>query len=210
MEVILLEKVAKLGNVGDIVLVKSGYARNYLIPNQKCLRATESNKKIFEEKKAHIEAENLTKRNEAETILTKIANFEVVMVKKAGESGHLYGSVKPQDIAICLNENNFNIDKKQIEILSPIKTLGISKILVKLHPEISTHILLNVARSNDEAISQMKEYLQADSKKSTKETSISMQQHNKLEVSTAEQLSNSEDSSSDELENFEEFKEEVV
>ncbi|XWO13781.1 50S ribosomal protein L9 [Candidatus Hepatincola sp. Pdp] len=210
MEVILLEKVAKLGNVGDIVLVKSGYARNYLIPNQKCLRATESNKKIFEEKKAHIEAENLTKRNEAETILTKIANFEVVMVKKAGESGHLYGSVKPQDIAICLNENNFNIDKKQIEILSPIKTLGISKILVKLHPEISTHILLNVARSNDEAISQMKEYLQADSKKSTKETSISIQQNNKLEVSTAEQLSNSEDSSSDELENFEEFKEEVV
>lgn len=210
MEVILLEKVTKLGNVGDIVLVKSGYARNYLIPNQKCLRATESNKKIFEEKKSHIEAENLAKKNEAEKTLNKIANFEVIMVKKAGESGHLYGSVKSQDIAACLVEQQFNVDKKQVEILSPIKTLGISKILIKLHPEITTHILLNVARSNDEAISQMKAYLQADNKKNNKEANSNNPQNNKLEVSSVEQLSESGNSSVDELENFEEFKEEVV
>lgn len=168
MEVILLQRIEKLGQIGDIVNVKDGYARNFLIPNEKCLRATDSNKKIFESKKADLELKNLSLKKEAESVLSKVDGFKLVLVKNAGESGFLYGSVKSQDIATNLTEAGYSIDKSQILIANPIKSLGVYELPVVLHAEVHAKILVNVARSVEEAELQLKHHLDEKSGKSSK------------------------------------------
>ena len=169
MEVILLERIEKLGNMGDIVLVKSGYARNYLIPNNKCLRATEENKKYFSTQKEDLEQKNLAKKKEAEALLSKVSDFRLDIIKTAGEAGHLYGSVKSQDIAKYLSENNFVVDKSQVIISESIKTIGVFKVSVKLHPEITASVFANVSRSKDECNNQFNLFLESQKKAQSSE-----------------------------------------
>ncbi|MFL1781283.1 50S ribosomal protein L9 [Candidatus Hepatincolaceae symbiont of Richtersius coronifer] len=161
MEIILLQRVQNLGQAGEIVKVKPGYARNFLVPNKMCLKATEENKKVFEAKKAQLELENIELKKEAEYLFDKLNNYQINIVSTAGESGHLYGSVKSQDISKALTENGFTTAKSQIVIKNPIKTLGVFEIGVVLHPEVTANILVSVARSNEEAIIQTAAYLKS-------------------------------------------------
>ncbi len=172
MEIILLERIEKLGSIGDVVTVKNGYARNYLLPNKKALRANESNRKLFEANKAQIEADNATKRAEAEKEAGNVDGKQVVLIRAASNSGQLYGSVSVRDIADALAEQGAHVQKSMIVMEKPIKALGVSDVRIKLHPEVSVTITVNVARSDDEAalqkdgidvISQMFEDEQAES-----------------------------------------------
>ena len=158
MEVILLQRVEKLGFIGDIVNVKNGYAKNYLIPNKKCLKATEENKAIFESRKANLELEHINSKKEAEVLASKIVGKDVVIIRNAGESGYLYGSVKPKDIADAFQEKSFILDKNQVIIPEPLKTLGIRSIKLMIHADVETSVLVNIARSNEEASVQMERY----------------------------------------------------
>lgn len=151
MEVILLERVAKLGQIGDTVKVKDGFARNFLLPNGKALRATEANKKKFEGMKAQIEAQNLERKNEAEAVAKKLDGKSVILVRQAGETGQLYGSVSTRDIADALTKDGFTVERRQIVLNSPIKTIGLHVLPVALHPEVEVKITANVARTPDEA-----------------------------------------------------------
>jgi large subunit ribosomal protein L9 len=156
MEIILLEKIEKLGQMGDVVQVKAGYARNYLLPQGKALRATEANKTHFEGQRAQLEADNLGTRSEAEKLGKKLDGLSVTMVRQAGEAGQLYGSVNARDIAGGVTEAGFTINRQQIELPHPIKALGLYDIRVALHPEISVTVSANVARSVEEAKIQAK------------------------------------------------------
>ena len=156
MEVILLERIEKLGQMGDVVKVKSGYARNYLLPQKKALRATEANKSHFEEQRAQLEAANLEHRQEAEKLGKKMEGLTVVMVRQAGEAGQLFGSVNARDIASAVTEAGFTITRQQVGLAHPIKALGLYTVLVSLHPEVSLEVVTNVARSQDEAKTQAK------------------------------------------------------
>ncbi|MCA0425592.1 MAG: 50S ribosomal protein L9 [Proteobacteria bacterium] len=151
MDVILLERVAKLGQIGDVVKVKDGYARNFLFPQKKALRATESNKKVFEGKRAQLEARNLELRNEAEAVGKKLDGQSYVLIRSAGESGVLYGSVSTRDLAETISANGVSINRGQIVLNAPIKTLGLHQVPVHLHPEVEVNVTINVARSEDEA-----------------------------------------------------------
>jgi large subunit ribosomal protein L9 len=151
MDVILLERVAKLGQIGDTVKVKDGFARNFLLPNGKALRATEANKKKFEGMKAQIEAQNLERKNEAEAVAKKLDGKSVVLVRQAGETGQLYGSVSTRDIADALTKDGFTVERRQIVLNSPIKLIGLHALPVSLHPEVEVKITVNVARTPDEA-----------------------------------------------------------
>lgn len=151
MDVILLERVAKLGQIGDVVKVRSGFARNFLLPNGKALRATEANKKKFEGMKAQIEAQNLERKNEAEAVAKKLDGKSVILVRQAGETGQLYGSVSTRDIADTLTKDGFTVERRQIVLNSPIKTIGLHVLPVSLHPEVEVKITVNVARTPDEA-----------------------------------------------------------
>ncbi|HMN50628.1 MAG: 50S ribosomal protein L9 [Xanthobacteraceae bacterium] len=151
MEVILLERVAKLGQIGDTVKVKDGFARNFLLPNGKALRATEANKKKFEGMKAQIEAQNLERKNEAEAVAKKLDGKSVILVRQAGETGQLYGSVQSRDIADALTKDGFTVQRRQIVLNSPIKVIGLHTLPVSLHPEVDVNIIVNVARTPDEA-----------------------------------------------------------
>ena len=156
MEVILLERIEKLGQMGDVVKVKSGYARNYLLPQKKALRATDANKQHFEVQRAQLEATNLEHRAEAEKVGKKLKRLSVVMVRQAGEAGQLYGSVNARDISTAVTEAGFAITRQQIELNQPIKALGLHPVRVSLHPEIGVEVIANVARSQDEAKVQAK------------------------------------------------------
>lgn len=156
MEVILLERIDKLGQMGDVVKVKSGYARNYLLPQKKALRATEANKSHFEEQRAQLESDNLEHRQEAEKIAKKMEGLAVVMVRQAGEAGQLYGSVNARDIAAAVTEAGFTITRQQVGLAHPIKALGVYPVQVSLHPEVAVEVVANVARSQDEAKTQAK------------------------------------------------------
>jgi len=156
MEVILLERIEKLGQMGDVVKVKSGYARNYLLPQKKALRATNANKQHFEVQRAQLEAANLEHRAEAEKVGKKLKGLSVVMVRQAGEAGQLYGSVNARDISTAITEAGFTITRQQIELNQPIKALGLHPVRVLLHPEIGVEVIANVARSQDEAKVQAK------------------------------------------------------
>lgn len=151
MDVILLERVAKLGQMGEVVSVKEGYARNFLLPQKKALRANEMNLKSFENQKAQLEATNLETRKEAEAMGEKLAGQQFIIIRSASDSGALYGSVTIRDAAEAATAEGFTVDRKQVALINPIKDLGIHAVMVKLHPEVEVEIELNVARSTEEA-----------------------------------------------------------
>ncbi len=151
MDIILLERIAKLGQMGDTVKVKDGYARNYLLPAGKALRATEANKQRFENERSQLEARNLEARKEAEGVAEKLNGQSFVVIRTAGETGQLYGSVSTRDIATTLSEGGFTISKQQVRLDRPVKTIGLVELPITLHPEVEVPITLNVARSTDEA-----------------------------------------------------------
>jgi len=151
MEVILLERIAKLGQMGDVVRVKDGFARNFLLPKGKALRATKDNRTRFEAMKTELEARNLEQRGEAEKVGTKLDGQKFTVLRQASETGQLYGSVSPRDIAMLVIEQGFKIDRNQIALNTPIKTIGMHKVPILLHPEVEVAISLAVARNADEA-----------------------------------------------------------
>ena len=154
MQVILLERVAKLGQMGDIVTVKDGFARNFLLPMKKALRATETNKAAFEAERSVLEAENLKRKEEAEKVGAELKSVKVAMIRAAGESGQLYGSVTSRDIAEAVSEAGVKIGRNQVVLDRAIKTLGLHDVVVQLHPEVSETVVINIARSADEAETQ--------------------------------------------------------
>ena len=151
MQVILLERVAKLGQMGEIVSVKDGYARNYLLPQKKALWASDANIKAFESEKAQLEARNLETKKEAESLADKLNGQQFIVIRQASDAGSLYGSVTPRDAADAATEAGFSVDKRQISLTAPIKDLGLHTVIVTLHPEVEASIELNVARSAEEA-----------------------------------------------------------
>ena len=151
MEVILLERVDKLGQMGEVVRVRDGYARNFLLPQGKALRANKGNMARFEKERAQLEARNLERRQEAETVAGRMTDFSVVLLRQAGESGQLYGSVSARDIADAATEAGASLTREQVRLERPIKTLGIHTVRVDLHPEVMVEIHVNVARTADEA-----------------------------------------------------------
>lgn len=151
MQVILLERVAKLGQMGDVVTVKDGYARNFLLPQKKALWASEANVKAFEADKAQLEARNLETRKEAEALADKLNGQQFVVIRQASDGGSLYGSVTTRDAAEAATEAGFTVERRQVNITTPIKELGIHKVAITLHPEVEAEIELNVARSVEEA-----------------------------------------------------------
>lgn len=151
IEVILLERVERLGKMGDVVKVRPGFARNFLLPQKKALRATKENIAFFEGKRSELEAQNATKRSEAEKIAQKLEGFKLVMIRQAGDTGQLYGSVTAKDIAEQLSVERAKVEKTSIQIPQPIKTVGIFNVKLVLHPEVILALTINVARSAEEA-----------------------------------------------------------
>ena len=160
MEVILLEHVEKLGKMGDRVSVKNGYARNYLLPQGKALRATDANMAYFEAQKAALEARNKELFDEASKLAESLNGFNAVLVRQAAETGQLYGSVTIRDIAGAIKEAGFDVARRYVYLEKPIKDLGIYQVKLNLHPEVSQTILVNIARSTEEAKKQAKSYNQ--------------------------------------------------
>ncbi len=154
MDIILLERIARLGQMGDKVTVKDGYARNYLLPMGKALRATKANAARFEVERAQLEARNLERKTEAEAIAEKLNGNIYIAIRSAGETGQLYGSVAARDIATTLEENGFTVGRNQIELPAPIKSIGLHDVKIILHPEVEAGISINVARSEEEAVRQ--------------------------------------------------------
>lgn len=154
MQVILLERIEKLGQMGQLVSVKPGYARNYLLPKKKALRATQNNVAYFETQRVQLEATNLKRRSEAEQAAEKMNNVTVTLIRPASEIGQLYGSVRGRDIVDALEVAGYVVHKGQVEILKPIKTLGIHEAQIVLHPEVKVSVRVNVAKSEEEAAVQ--------------------------------------------------------
>jgi len=155
MDVILLERIARLGQMGDVVRVKDGYARNFLLPSKKALRANEANRKLFESQRAQLEAHNLEYKKEAEKVAAKLEGQSFIIIRQAGETGQLYGSVSTRDIAQIGTEQGFTINRNQVNLNHPIKSIGLHSVTVSLHPEVDVTITVNVARSIDEANRQL-------------------------------------------------------
>jgi len=151
VQVILLERVENLGQMGDVVKVKQGYARNFLLPQKKALRATKDNVSYFESRRAQLEADNLSRKSDAESVSTKMAKARIIVVRQAGESGQLYGSVSARDIADGLTASGYTVEKRQVVIEKPIKMIGIHPVRVVLHPEVSVGVYVNVGQSEEEA-----------------------------------------------------------
>ena len=154
MDVILLERIEKLGQMGDVVTVKPGYARNFLLPQKKALRATEGNREHFESQRTQLEADNLKRRQEAEAVAGKIEVLDVTLIRQAGDSGQLYGSVSARDIADVVTENGVTVGRGQVMLDRAIKELGLHPIRISLHPEVSVELTVNIARTDDEAATQ--------------------------------------------------------
>ncbi len=155
MEIILLERVENLGQMGDVVNVKNGYARNFLLPRKKALRATTRNRDYFDSRRKEIEAQNLEQRKEAESVAVKMDGTSCILIRQAGESGQLYGSVNSRDIAEILTEAGYKVNRQQIVLSAPIKSLGMHTVFVSLHPEVKVSVTINVARSAQEAENQV-------------------------------------------------------
>jgi large subunit ribosomal protein L9 len=151
MEVILLERVEKLGAIGDVVKVKDGFARNYLLPNKKALRANENNRKLFEANRARIEEENATRRSDAESSSKSVDGKTVQLIRQASNTGQLYGSVSARDIVEALDAEGAHVTKSQVVLDRPIKAIGVHDVKIALHPEVSVTVKVNVARSPEEA-----------------------------------------------------------
>lgn len=156
MEIILLERIEKLGTIGDVVNVRDGYARNFLLPQKKALRANDANRKVFESSRERLETENAEKRTESEKLGKTIDGAQVVLIRASSNAGHLYGSVNVRDIVAGLAEQGHEIDKRQVIMGSPIKMLGVHTVTIALHPEVRVTVTANVARSDDEAELQSK------------------------------------------------------
>jgi large subunit ribosomal protein L9 len=154
VELILLQRVEKLGQMGDLVKVKPGYARNFLLPQKRAIRANKTNLARFETERAQLEAQNIKRREEAERLAERVDNLSVVIIRQAGESGSLYGSVSARDIADACGEAGLTINRQQVILIHPIKTLGLTRVRVVLHPEVSIDVTVNVARSVEEAHKQ--------------------------------------------------------
>lgn len=154
MQVVLLERVEKLGQMGAVVKVKDGYARNFLLPRRKALRATEENMKYFETRRVQLEATNLEQRKEAEVVAASMDGKSFVILRQSGESGLLYGSVNSRDIANVMTENGFTVGRQQVALLRQIKNLGVHDVRIVLHPEVSAKVTVNVARSLEESEKQ--------------------------------------------------------
>lgn len=151
MQVILLERIEKLGQMGDLVTVKNGYARNFLVPEGKAMRATKSNLDEFDRRKVELEASNLKRRDEAQDAASKIDGKSVIIIRQAGETGHLYGSVSGRDIAEAFTADGVTFERRQVRLDQPIKTLGVHGVRVALHPEVDVEVSVNIARSEEEA-----------------------------------------------------------
>lgn len=151
MQIILLERVAKLGQMGEVVKVRDGFARNYLLPQGKALRATKANLQRFESERAQLEARNLERKSEAESVAKTLDGQSFTVIRQAGETGQLYGSVSTRDIADVMTEGGFSSARSQVRLDRPIKTIGLHEVAVVLHPEVEVTVTLNVARSSDEA-----------------------------------------------------------
>jgi len=156
VEVILLERVEKLGQMGQVVKVRPGFARNYLLPQKKALRATKENMAYFEKQRVQLEAQNLARRSDAEQVAKKLDGISVVIIRQAGESGQLYGSVTARDVATAVTEAGFTVGRGQVVLDKAIKTLGLYKQRVVLHPEVAVNVTVNVAQSPEEAEMQAK------------------------------------------------------
>ena len=156
MEVILLERISRLGQMGETVKVKDGFARNFLLPKGKALRANETNKKKFEGQRAQLEARNLERKSEAAKVAELLDGKSFIVVRSAGETGQLYGSVSTRDIADLLTAEGFSVSRNQVELNQPIKAIGLSNVALSLHPEIEVTVTLNIARSAEEAERQAK------------------------------------------------------
>src|SRR5688572_31374234 len=151
MEVILLERVAKLGQMGEVVRVKDGFARNFLLPKGKALRATKENRERFETMKVDLEARNLEAKGEAEKVGNKLDGQSFSVLRQAAETGQLYGSVSSRDLAVLISEKGFKVDRAQVNLNAPIKTIGLHKLTITLHPEVEVNVSVAVARNADEA-----------------------------------------------------------
>jgi large subunit ribosomal protein L9 len=156
MQVILLERVEKLGQMGDEVKVKDGFGRNYLLPQKKALRATKANREYFQTQKQHLEAHNLERKKDAEAVAKKLDGQKFVLLRQAGDRGQLYGSVSPRDIADAIGAGGFSISRAQVPLDKAIKDIGLVPVVVVLHPEVRVTVTLNVARTEDEAERQAK------------------------------------------------------
>ena len=156
MDVILLERVTRLGQMGDVVRVKDGFARNYLLPQGKALRATDANRKQFESQRTQLEARNLERKSEAEQVAVKLNGQSFVVIRQAGETGHLYGSVSTRDIAEAVVAGGFKVERNQVALNQPLKSIGLHSVAIALHPEVDTTVTVNIARSADEAARQAK------------------------------------------------------
>ncbi|MBB5751499.1 50S ribosomal protein L9 [Prosthecomicrobium pneumaticum] len=154
MEVILLERVAKLGQMGEVVRVRDGFARNFLLPQGKALRATEANRKRFENERHHLEARNLERKKDADKVAAALKGASFVVVRQAGETGQLYGSVSSRDLAEIMAGEGFSVARNQVVLEQPIKTIGLHSVVISLHPEVEIAVTVNVARSADEATRQ--------------------------------------------------------
>ena len=163
MELILLQRIEKLGQMGDIVKVKPGFGRNFLLPTGKAVRATAENIEDFKQKKSQIEANNLRLKKEAEVVAEKLQGLEVVVLRSAGETGHLYGSIRPQDIVEQIKKQGFSVDRSQVCLTHPLKVLGIHKLRIVLHSEVSVEIYVNVALTQEEAHMQSQARLKGQS-----------------------------------------------
>ena len=151
MEVILLERIEKLGQMGDVVNVKSGYARNFLLPQKKALRSTAANKDLFAEQRVQLEAQNIERKKEAESVAGKVDGQFFIVLRQAGEAGQLYGSVTSRDIAELVSAGGVTIERRQVVLNNPLKVTGVHPVRISLHPEVSVEINLNIARTEEEA-----------------------------------------------------------
>ena len=151
MQVILLERIGRLGQMGDVVTVKDGFARNFLLPQGKALRATKANRERFERERAQLEARNLELKSEAQTVADKLGGKSFIVIRQAGDSGQLYGSVSTRDIAEVVTEGGFSIERRQVQLDRPIKMLGLHEVRIALHGEVEPRVTVNVARSQEEA-----------------------------------------------------------
>ena len=197
MEIILLEKIKGHGNIGDIVRVKDGFAKNYLFPLKKALRATKENKAFFESKKAEIEKRNADALKEAETLVKKIDGLSLVVIRQAGDSGHLYGSVSSKDLSALLKEKGYQVNNNYIKIDTPIKEIGIYTINIDLHADVVAKISVNVARSDDEAKSALKK-LAEEAKKAEAKKKSAAKKADKAEENTQSESSEKEETKTEE------------
>ena len=175
MEIILLERIEKLGQIGDVVSVRPGFARNYLLPEKKALRATKANRASFENQRTQLEAANLERRSEAEAVRKKLDTKTFVIVRQASDNNQLYGSVTVRNISQAITEAGFTIDSKQVQMGSPIKTIGLHPIRIQLHPEVSVTVTVNVARSEEEATIQAEEAADKKSDSASQESAPSQE-----------------------------------